>query len=117
MSRNLSAAVTQAHMLAPERWFELRFNENKWREHAACKGMPTDFFFLEKGQGWAQAENVRIVCSECPVKLQCAEYAVKNTINDGVWGGMTLLERRRLAVKMGWIKPRQRSKWRPDNEA
>jgi WhiB family redox-sensing transcriptional regulator len=36
------------------------------------------------------------VCSECPVQLDCLEYALAYRIDHGVWGGASERERRRI---------------------
>lgn len=44
-------------------------------------------------------ERVRLaksVCRACPVREQCLEYAIKNNIPYGVWGGLSERERRNL---------------------
>ncbi|HWW54027.1 MAG TPA: WhiB family transcriptional regulator [Acidimicrobiales bacterium] len=36
------------------------------------------------------------MCIECPVKGRCLEYALRNRIDHGVWGGTSERERRRI---------------------
>lgn len=36
------------------------------------------------------------LCYQCPIMLQCAEYAITHNEEWGIWGGMTADERRRL---------------------
>ena len=38
----------------------------------------------------------RKVCSDCPVKSPCLEYALEHRIDHGVWGGTSERERRRI---------------------
>jgi hypothetical protein len=45
-------------------------------------------------------ENVaaaKLLCSQCPVRQDCADYAIANNYRDGIWGGLTLAERDQLA--------------------
>lgn len=35
-------------------------------------------------------------CLECPLMMKCAEFAIKEGIQDGVWGGLTETDRREL---------------------
>ena len=42
-------------------------------------------------------EVARRICAECPVKGACLEYALRNGIDHGVWGGTSERERRRIA--------------------
>jgi WhiB family redox-sensing transcriptional regulator len=60
---------------------------------AACKGADTSAFFpvSENGGGEAKA-----ICATCPVAEQCLEYAIETHQPDGVWGGLTSVERHRL---------------------
>lgn len=64
-----------------------------WRRHAACIGLDPDVFYpiSEEAAGEAKA-----VCRECPVREPCLEYALANRERDGVWGGATERERRRM---------------------
>jgi WhiB family redox-sensing transcriptional regulator len=71
-----------------------------WRHHAACRTeeLP-DLFFpkSDRGDGWqAVIEEAKAVCRRCPVTDRCLAWALANNIEDGVWGGLTEQERRRL---------------------
>ena len=43
-----------------------------------------------------EAEAAKAVCATCPVRQSCLEYALANRERDGVWGGATERERRRM---------------------
>ena len=43
-------------------------------------------------------------CLECPLMMKCAEFALKEKIPEGVWGGLTESDRREL------LKNRNRSR-------
>ena len=64
-----------------------------WFVHAACRGEPTDVFFpvLE-----AQAAAAKQICAACRVREECLELALETRPADGVWGGLTPIERHRL---------------------
>jgi WhiB family redox-sensing transcriptional regulator len=64
-----------------------------WREEAACKGLDTNMFFPASD---ADAGPAKAVCATCPVRDLCLEWAIASHQEDGVWGGMTDTERRRL---------------------
>jgi WhiB family redox-sensing transcriptional regulator len=66
---------------------------DEWQEHAACRGADTNVFFpaAETDAGPAKA-----ICAGCPVAEQCLEYAIETRQPDGVFGGLTALERHRL---------------------
>lgn len=59
---------------------------------AACRGCDPDLWFPERGQDSSQAKKI---CDEqCPVERECLEYAVKNNILVGIWGGQSSRQRR-----------------------
>ena len=35
------------------------------------------------------------ICASCPVRTQCLEYALRNSIKHGIWGGLNPEERTR----------------------
>jgi WhiB family redox-sensing transcriptional regulator len=67
-----------------------------WQARAACRYTDPDLFFPEgdpaAAPNIAQTAEAKAVCSSCPVRRQCAEYAVGETF--GTWGGITEAERR-----------------------
>jgi len=74
-----------------------------WRENAACIGRG-DLFFADHVR--SVVKKAKQLCGSCPVKQECLEYALRNN-DDGVWGGMTANERRkvkRIAKKAGLAK-------------
>jgi WhiB family transcriptional regulator, redox-sensing transcriptional regulator len=50
-------------------------------------------FFPSDGVG---VDVARRICIDCPVKGICLEYALRNRIDHGVWGGTSERERRRI---------------------
>ena len=64
-----------------------------WRQHAACKGVEPDIFYPATDD---EAEVAKAVCAICPVRQPCLEYALASRERDGVWGGATEKERRRI---------------------
>jgi WhiB family redox-sensing transcriptional regulator len=55
---------------------------------------PEIFYPTEPGQ----VAQARVVCRGCSVREECLEYSLKYGHNDpGIWGGLTVTERRRLA--------------------
>jgi hypothetical protein len=72
---------------------------------AACSGMDGDMFYddmivsesaKEYGMYTSTAPKqhamLRRVCANCPVKVECAEFAIKHE-RFGFWGGLTAMER------------------------
>lgn len=64
-----------------------------WRQHSACKGVDPDIFYPASDE---EAEVAKAVCGQCPVRQPCLEYALGTRERDGVWGGATEKERRRI---------------------
>lgn len=62
-----------------------------WVTAARCRGTG-DVLFAE---GAAQ-RRVRVLCDDCPVRLECLAEALDNNMEWGVWGGLTERERRAL---------------------
>lgn len=56
----------------------------EWMADAACKGHPSAWWFPEPGDNAAQA---KLICSTCPVRDACFEYATATHVRDGVWAG------------------------------
>ena len=42
------------------------------------------------------AGQAKAICAQCPVREACLEYALATRERDGVWGGATERERRRM---------------------
>ena len=72
---------------------------------AACKGADTSVFFPHSENGGSEA---KAVCATCPVAEQCLEYAIQTHQPDGVWGGLTAVERHRLVRRRQKLAREQR---------
>ena len=64
-----------------------------WADKAKCLVAEPDTFFPEKGGSTREAKRI---CSGCPVKAECLEYALENDERFGIWGGLSERERRKL---------------------
>lgn len=61
-----------------------------WKERAACRGADTNMFFPSgKGVSKAEVDRALEICSRCPVKEECFEYATTGMVTVGVWGETT----------------------------
>lgn len=71
----------------------------RWRDRAACRGKGNASFFTQCGFAAAKA-----VCAICEVRGECLDAAMmwelwgRGRFRFGVWGGLTPLERTRLAL-------------------
>jgi len=64
-----------------------------WRTKAACHGLDPQVFYPETD---VEADQAKEVCAVCPVQGACLEYALNRREKEGVWGGCTERERRRI---------------------
>ena len=64
-----------------------------WRQQAACRDADTELFFPESDTA---AGPALAICGECPVREACLDFALATNQADGIWGGATETERRRL---------------------
>lgn len=64
-----------------------------WRQRAACRGVDPDIFYPVSDE---EAEAAKAICGECSVREACLEHALAHRERDGVWGGATERERRRI---------------------
>ena len=67
--------------------------EAEWMLTAKCRGVDPVEFFPSDGSGVDRAQRV---CGDCPVQVECLEYALAHRIEHGVWGGTSERERRRI---------------------
>jgi WhiB family redox-sensing transcriptional regulator len=74
---------------------ELLWGGSDWMGAALCsRSTHPDLWFPERGGSMAPAVGV---CSRCPVKAPCLDYAIDNKIEEGVWGGESARGRRKIA--------------------
>jgi len=64
-----------------------------WRYRGACRGLDPDIFYPASDE---EAGPAKAVCGSCAVRQQCLEFALANREREGVWGGATEKERRRI---------------------
>lgn len=64
-----------------------------WRRDAACRGSDVEIFFPNADE---EAGQAKAICASCPVREACLEWSLSTGQDDGVWGGLTGSERRRL---------------------
>lgn len=66
-------------------------SDTTWRSHAACRSKSVNDFFNSQ---WQTAVKI---CEVCVVKTQCLEFALRNEIPNGVWGGKTPQARKAMS--------------------
>lgn len=77
--------MTGPRMQAPE--------PEPWMDDALCAQTDPELFFPDKNE---PNTNAKTICAACPVTTQCLEYAMRNGIGFGVWGGLSARERSKL---------------------
>ena len=70
--------------------------DTSWMANGKCAEKNPSLFFPNDGVGVIRAQRI---CKGCPVKEGCLEYALRNRIDHGVWGGCSERERRRILKK------------------
>lgn len=72
------------------------FRHQWWFEHGHCVGVNPEWWFPDERAG-DTAEEAKRICRGCPVRVQCLDFALSAKWSvDGVWGGFTAMERRRM---------------------
>ena len=72
-----------------------------WAARASCRDAPGVNFFsedLKAKAGRVEGERAKAVCLTCPVRLLCLAAGLDET--DGIWGGLSPVERRKLRKAM-----------------
>lgn len=87
----------QTTTLTPLTW--KRFeppDHDTWRDLAACSQLEKQVNFFPDAYDLASITAAKRVCAVCPVEEMCLEWALETNEPDGIWGGYTTGERRRL---------------------
>ena len=63
--------------------------DHKWMQFAACKNYGPELFHSDD----RKSKGAKSICADCAVKDDCLNYALEERIHEGVWGGMTGIER------------------------
>lgn len=71
------------------------FVRPEWYDRANCHGVGADLFYSERGEAVANAAAVA-VCAGCEVRVECLALALDRGEGWGVWGGMSVSQRRRV---------------------
>ena len=64
-----------------------------WRSKGACQGLDAEIFYPENED---HAEFALSVCEQCAVRIACLDYALDTREQQGVWGGATARDRRKM---------------------
>ena len=64
-----------------------------WRRHSACGGLDPSIFYPATDE---EADAAKVVCGVGSVQQTCLAFALQGRETEGVWGGATEKERRRI---------------------
>lgn len=85
--------------------------DNAWMLKAKCREIedPDAVFFPPQRKGIkTDYSRARTICEHCPVRTTCLAWAIAHGIPNGVWGGTTPLERKRMSRE---LKIKYRKAW------
>jgi WhiB family redox-sensing transcriptional regulator len=73
--------------------------DRSWQGTALCRGNHSHLFFppstVERKEERERRElKAKAICSVCPVKSECLDFALLIREPYGIWGGLTEAERR-----------------------
>lgn len=71
-----------------------------WMKQAACRGLDTSMFYFERGHS-TDTSPIIAICKSCPVQTECLEYAIENCERFGIWGGLSVRQRRQIRYQRG----------------
>lgn len=63
-----------------------------------CVEEDSNLFFPEYYSNIEQVKKAKAVCNNCWVKDKCLDYAMQTPMLQGIWGGTTPRERKRLRL-------------------
>jgi WhiB family redox-sensing transcriptional regulator len=78
--------------------------EELWQAKASCRGPQTALFFPpshfeRKDDKEGRELRAKAICSTCPVRRPCLDYALRIREPHGIWGGLNEAERRALLAR------------------
>lgn len=82
-------------------------HDRDWTKDAACRGLPPEFWFPElpdeerdipkhKRSTGEMSSFAKRICSHCPVRKECRQYAIDTDSRYGIWGQTTQTQRARI---------------------
>ena len=78
-----------------EKFLEADEGDVGWFQKALCRNGDVNVFFpIAVGDCKPKYGPALLVCSDCEVKRECLDYAVRTNQRDGVWGMTTPHERK-----------------------
>lgn len=76
-----------------------------WPDLANCLGMDPDIFFPDGQVGVVESKRqiatAKSVCYACDVQTECRTFALLTNTKFGVWGGLSVIERKEILRRPG----------------
>ncbi len=69
-------------------------DERPWAVFAACKDVYDVTFFPQTKD---EERMARVICSMCPVQVDCLDHALVTKERLGIWGGLNERERSKIS--------------------
>lgn len=82
---------------------KLAYTDISWQDEAACQRAGNEIFFADPVPGSKDIAEAKSLCKACNVRWDCLQFALRNDIRYGVWGGFTPAER--SSYLKGKIRP------------
>jgi WhiB family transcriptional regulator, redox-sensing transcriptional regulator len=78
-------------------------HSDDWQLQALCRGNHAYLFFPpstfeRKDERERREMKAKAICGVCPVREPCSRHAIDIREPFGIWGGLTEVERRSIAV-------------------
>lgn len=88
--------------------------DDRWMEQAKCRILTTEeadrVFFPPKRKGVnTDYGAAKKICRGCPVRTSCLAYSIAHNIPEGVWGGKSPNDRKRMNRE---LKVKYRKVWK-----
>ncbi len=83
------------------------FSITPWREAAACLEVENEVNFFPNKEDLRSILKAKSICATCPVSDECLTWALETKQSEGIWGGHTAKERRKL--RRGWMEETRRA--------
>ena len=77
--------------------YPFEITREPWMSHGLCVG--DEDWYLISHESLAEQRQAKRLCTECPVRTTCLQWALDTGETQGVLGGMTEQERRPLHKK------------------
>ncbi|MGA4692320.1 MULTISPECIES: WhiB family transcriptional regulator [Rhodococcus] len=70
-----------------------------WQSRADCRLIDPSIFFPpddeSRGMRQRRERTAKQICTSCPVRIPCRDYALETRERHGIWGGTSESDRRR----------------------